>query len=54
MFAKNIIFTLLISASCMEQINVISIPAMTTSGTLPLHLPGPGQHHAALHGGGID
>ena len=33
---------------------MISIPAMATSGTLALDLPGPGDHHAALHGGGDD
>ena len=33
---------------------MINIPAMATSGTLALDLPGPGDHHAALHGGGDD
>ena len=33
---------------------MISIPAMATSGTLALDLPGPGHHHAALPGGGDD
>ena len=34
----------------MKQLNMISIPAMPTSGTLAVDLPGPGDHHAALHG----